>query len=1456
MYTDNVDEILDDILDKTYAQGKKLYGNKASTKIDVMKFTDKFISTYDSKQLQIYNNKDIQGQIMKIYENYVLYYLLLHLSNHYKEKTFINYVLTFDKGAVFNSRLMKSAEILDQIGFISSNINNIKEGKINLDQSHIMATSIYNDLGDLFTSNLQSEDIYHSVIKYILFKTVFLEADKNNIYVIIEEFELEQLETRMIEIVESTTDQIDFVALEKILQGDEYDDSFINDMYEMLLDEDNVEEKSLDSKISLIFKRRLLIPITDEFLRYNKSSELYDQSTNIDANIRSNKKNNTKIKYIINKMNNVIDYYKNGDGKNFYQPLFHRKAVLINNAEEMDILKKLNNTQNKTDEQVGHYEEMILLRKYPYQNFRDIKDYGFAYEDEENIETIRYSNIEFLNESKYDFVKSNTIDTRIITPDNHVNIVGVALPMQIGSMSIDNKSFVESAVNTLIDITNKKHNNISNVLKLFKKRLIMNATSDKLSYWLFNKEKDTSNKFNEISNFPQDEYFKFILAYLYDEMAELTYEKIINVLSSYKFNSYYDLFNFINNVEKQLVPLSERRKNNLYNYIFMSKTPKHKEEYDMKDDHIPGITSKLIPISKPMEMLSRDRVRLQVKDEYDICENLVDHYEGAQCQHIITWNRIRRLRMNHPNKFNHKLHSFVKEFVMENLDKEFICKSCSELVNLKKYIADWTSTTEEGINMTLSLHTSLENISEYEKYSFAIKNMEKIMEKISASSGLTQFVGARVGSKIKRQEVIKVAIDLIASQYATLKNTDVNARKKRAEESNKKYGIMTQYSRFFLFELKNEVFTFSSNEVDKYKKPKVNNIVAYILMLLINEMSETVIKNFPNEKMLNFYIFDKVGYNIFDGIYIRINTSNDITLIKNYKLLCYVIFVLSGIVVKYNMWFSETVEKKSVSNALDQKIVIHTLIDLLNNVLDYNNQENKNYIYEYYSKKFFITLHKVYSGPESEETLLILKKNIDKKLSIVGNNKIVFKTAPEKENTIKPYLEFVDFGYHRWPTNPPALTMKKFKVAPTIIDIFGEKGYNTLYNKYKVDNAKTKKNICRFKNKPVVHDNEQQFEDIGNDLFSYVNDTINKWESIIGENVRVNNKNIYLKHNTYIIDHTHHGHKLDKPLVFSELDKVIIFKKHDPHFKTNVYYYFNKDKEISMYYNAQTYNYIGYKDDKKYHNVLNTNCTLFPTFSIKHKLLFLGHKNMNYQLSSDIIGSDGGPKVRKFISEIIRTRITNIKNTLRNIQRVINQLLTSNKKNRHEPLSISFHKKFKDLVLEKNGVKIFQNINEILGSSYFEKLDNDLKVTFEEDYLYVGSLIKVLNTDQKLVMYICNEFNKFIDLNENEHNKITLVSLLASIIHQEYNSHNIREFSGLSPDVKRFIKMESNIYHKIEIIENDIFNGLSEEEAEALEEELYTEQEEQDALDVEIDEDEDGVRSQLASSFYGGEIED
>ena len=102
--------------------------------------------------------------------------------------------------------------------------------------------------------------------------------------------------------------------------------------------------------------------------------------------------------------------------------------------------------------------------------------------------------------------------------------------------------------------------------------------------------------------------------------------------------------------------------------------------------------------------------------------------------------------------------------------------------------------------------------------------------------------------------------------------------------------------------------------------------------------------------------------------------------------------MMSGFVVKYNMWFSENPDKKSLINALDQKKVIHTLVDSLNNILDFNSNETSNYIFEYYSRKFFGKLQNTYSGDVATCALKILKDSVEKKITIIGSNKIIFKT--------------------------------------------------------------------------------------------------------------------------------------------------------------------------------------------------------------------------------------------------------------------------------------------------------------------------------------------------------------------------------------------------------------------------------------------------------------------------------
>lgn len=1443
MYTDIADEILDDMLDKVYSTGKKIYENKKLSTVIITKYVEDFLASYENNHFKNYNDGDLVFNIKQIYKNYIAYYVLVYAGCNLKDNEYTKFILSFDRDSIFNSRILEVNETLNKIMFISKNKDKIQDKSIVLDMTYHKALNIYNTLSEIFTSNLSSKDIFHSVVKYVLFATLFVIEDKATVYQYLEEYKLQNLKTKYIEIIESIGQQINYDTLEKLLN--EYDQVFISEMYDMILTDDEDDIMMLEDKIKLLFQRHLVIPITDDFLRYNKSSEIYDQSTNIDANVRSNKKNNTKIKYIINKINEVIDFYKNKNTKHFYSPLYYRKAVLVNDMEEIDILKKLDNTQNKTDEQISHYEELTLMRKYPYQNFRDFKSYGYELDVNHGSEAIRLSNIEFNNDPKYEFIKNNKLDWRILTSDVHNNIVGLALGHDVTDVG-----YLDSNIGKLVPFNS--NSGINGLIKQIKNQILTDSHNKNINYWLFNKEKDQIKKFNEISNFPQNEYFKFLTAYIYDVISETTYEKIINVLSSSEPSTFEDAIIIVRDIERQFLPLTKNRKNDLYIYIFTKYLKQYKKEYDAMEDYIPGKTKTLMPLIKAPEFANTGYKKV-IELEEDICTNLLDIYDNAQCQHIVTWNKIKTLRTSAPNKFNDRLHSFFKEFVVENLDREFICKSCSETIDAKRYIADWTSSTEEGITMTLMLHTSLENMSEYERYNVAIANMEKILERIASSSGLLYYTGAKITAKQRRQESIKMVIDLITAQYEKMKKMDVNDRKKRMNQSALRYGISPNITQFFLFELKNDIFTYSSKEVDKFKKGKVNNIVAYILLITLIEMTSSVVHGFTTEKMLNYYVFEKVGYSLFDGLYIRINTGNDISPIKHYKLLCYCIYMISGYIIKYNMWFSDSESKKSLINAMDQKIIIHTAIDLLNNILDFNNPDSTNYIYEYYAKKFFSVLQSVFIGEKATSDLDQLKNSIEKRIQVVSSNKIIFKTSKERESVITNYYEKPDFGPYHWPSFNQGFQVKQFKTTLTYKEVFTESEYNKLRSEVKYDNEKTKNNLKREKTKKV-HDTVYHLDNVTNDLYEHIENTIVNWEKYIGANARIGNSNLYLRHNVYTIDHDKDGNKIDNVKKYTDNDGVIIFKKNDPHFNANVYYYYDKEKDVHMYYNSQTYNYIGYRSGKTYHNVTDTNANLKPIVSIKNKLLFLGHTNLYYPITKELEESIStktaqlSNKLRKYISELTRTRIGNLKNTLMNIQRILNQTLSDDKKHKTEEIALKFHKKFKQLNLFDNGKRVFGDMNEVINTSFFKSFDKNISVTVDKDYLYVGNLIKIYNTDHKLVMYICNEINKLIEINDDEHTRVTLIYLFAHIIHQEYNNHNYREFSNTFADVKRFVNMESNNYVKIEIEETDIFAGMSEEEIAEAQEEMYDDQEMRDAIDVDFEDPEDGDE-QVASTY-------
>lgn len=1563
MYIDAMDELVDTTIDRIYEYIEKegLIKAKKITAQSIKTVVSKLMDKFKKEEAAKLGLDKIYDNLVTMFKKIIYLYILATVNKKFTPEDFINFTIGFKLidsdvfDSEFNSKIMFINNILTQLEYINTNFDLIQSKSIKIDKSkYSVSLQIFSELGKDIIGDLSNPNIYHNILKYLIYKKIYLVDDKIKLYSLMETNELDELEYKYIEIVDTILEQIDYSSLESLFKSREYKNAFIESIYNVLIDQDQLINQpthtTLDGKINELFGKKLLIPITDEFLRYHKDSEKYDSgsnSTKIDPNVRTNKRDNTKIRYIITKVNSLMDLYKDNSSnekeisKQFYQPLLNRKAVLMNDLEEINIIKKIENIGKIQKEQNEFYDELVSFRSYPYINFKDFKNNGFSINTNKTVEAIRYSNIEFKTDTKFSGLNKNPLEWRVIPIETTANVVGFAIPKE--SLGLTNDKTREHStiiqcepikglvnVRDLKNSSGKQHitSGIQNILQLAKDQILNETSYTKLPYLIFDKLKDKMLQFKEIYNFQQDEYYKFILSYIYDEISDATFEKIINELNSIDFVNFYSSFQYIKTVQSKLLPVTQDKLNEIEKFIYLSKSPVYPDEYDTQEDKIPGITVQVKKIPS-FSKITNNKIRIKItKNDVSESDNEPNPYENSFCQHNITWEKIVQIRNKAPNQFNQYLYDFFKHYVIENADKEFICKSCSEVINLKKYINDWTSSTEDGIALTISLNAQLEELPEYEKFNKSIKNLDKIVEKICSGLNLNIFTGNKPQTKIKRQEIIKMLIDLILIQNETLKMS-ATERKNRLEQAGKKYGV-SQDSQFFLFELKNDIFVYSSKDTDKFKKPKINNIMVYLILLIVCEITQSAIYFFPEDKMLNYFIFDRLGYSLFDGLMIRINSSNDVTPIKSYKLLCYTIFIISGIIIKYNLWFGESTAKKGAINPAEQKIIIHTLVDLLNSILEVNSQKTKSFLYEMFSSRFFSKLSQVYSKNASKEIITKLEDAMKKKISITADRKMVFKTSKNIVNTVlNGQFEKFDFGYYIWPNTEPKFNIKKNVVPRTLWKVFDKEKISQIYNEFlnksivkfaknynldgsrrngivsddeiaKIDSAqlaklreliitrkmtlglksaekraeKSEKTLLKLEESKKTYDQIMN-QELSSDLYKTIDKLIEFWESIIGKDININNENIYLRQNVYLINHNYRGQIIPDVTIHTESENKVLFKKDDSFFKQNIFYYWDKTNSVTMYYNAQDYNYLGYKEQgKDYIRIAGSGCALQVKLAIKNKLLFMAYPYLNYKIPQLILEqlestkSDGsnlkkaGLALNNFIANITRERIVNLKNTLLNVQKIFYQI-----KNKSNPKSTFTHPiakiyvtKFKTLQTQtKNNVKFFQQINQIVSSAFYKPNDFSSSVTYEKDYLYVGNIIKFQNSDHVIISYLCNQIKMIIDANSDAFTKTNLVFMFSNIINHEFNFYNLREKASANAEVKKSTLSESAYFNTIETSETDIFKELSEEEQEKVSEENYDAKEMEDAIDVDIgDAEEDGEDyggEQLSRQYFVGEIE-
>jgi len=977
MYVNQIDDLFGTMLDNfnilLVKEGffKKILSDMNFIKYqnDILKIIQKFKNSLSHKEiLSITKNEKYVDLIINIITRYCAFYIYLGIAYYYKgnHSLFITNLIESSKyqkdstiqidnffNSENNSKIIQYfydiKNLLDLFEF--KTIDKIKILLQNNPLKYESTTKIFNDLGeDYVSSYFLIKDNFHNIIKTFIVRYIYINEEKNDIIKLLNQTEIEKGEYKYIDIIVSNKKgKVSFNIIQKLLPeiygrtvNSEHNypmqrlqKGLAEDIYDYLLDfynNSNIIIKDTNEYINYLFSSKILIPITDDFLRFHRDSEKYDVPI---ENMKE--RDSTKIKYIMNKITNVINYNSTVVNNNpklkqetfnlFYKQLEPRKVITYNDNEELKIIQKLDQSKDVTDYDLSL--DLKNIRKYAYTNFKNFSDHGFNLRVNSTIDCIRLSNLSN--------TKPMLLETRIGHDNIDMNVVGVAY--NPNHLILDN---IKSS-----DLVNASKNN-TNGYSAFTK--ILNTYKNKIYYWIFSKNDiPKSDKYVDFNVNDHEHNIKIML--------EQIYFIYIDIIKN-KFNRYIDKLQELSLFDLDLL----LKKYNINNLKFqdrnelivraLNKVPEYEVIPDETDSLIPGKGSDIIILpSVKIKKTTKSIIKLGYT-EIDVSLELSNKIIPI-CHHYIKWDNINKLSKHKIDNFSQYVFDFVKQYVKENKSGDYICKSCNEMLYLQKYVysGSYNESTDEFLTTSLAATEKFEDNPKYSKFLKVIKNIEKNIEKIASNINLAYYIGNDLTTKLRRKVLIKDTIDLLLLHSEWLKSQPKN----RNEEYNKKYN--TNLTNLFYFELKDDIFLTSSTDTDQYKIIKYNNIIAYLVFIIISELNFGQIIGLKEDKKYNYFVYKKFGNILFSNLYLRINQKDKIE-IKNIPILSYLLYYISGILIDNHIWLwnaSKIDVKNKQSYTINiQKNIIHTVIDIMNTICEINFETKKNYLYEIISTRFFI----------------------------------------------------------------------------------------------------------------------------------------------------------------------------------------------------------------------------------------------------------------------------------------------------------------------------------------------------------------------------------------------------------------------------------------------------------------------------------------------------------------------
>ena len=1072
MYINMIDELFDGLLDKF---NNFLIKEKAFQKLvsdvnfvkyqnDIILLIKTFIDSIEKKDIiTIIKNESYYESILNIIKRYCAFYIYLGIAYYYEgsRDLYVTNIIEASKyqkdskfqiANFFNSE--NNAKIInfynDIKNFLSlvefKTIDKIKIILTNNIMKYESTIKLFNDLGeDYILEFFLIKDNFQNIMKALIFKQIYMKEEKNEIISMLNQIEQSNAEYKYIEIVLSNEKKlVDFNLIQKFVSLENLRYSMAEEIYAYLEEVRDIKEiiiKENKEFINYLFANEIIIPITEDFLRFHKDTEKYDPESLVE-NTNIKERDATKIKYIINKMNTIQNYYlplleknpklKLDIEKLFFKQMDPKMAVLYNNDEEVKIIQKLQISEQATDFDL--LIDLENIRKYAYVNFKHFSKDGITIRPPRTIQGIRYSNIKGK--------KNDPIETRIGHNNIDMKIVGIAWnPSKTSLDCVTIKDLVDVRIKTA------ETNGYISFVKIME-QTFATKNNKSIYYWLFDnmKDKPILDKYINFNQMDSANNIKVMIGELYNVYIKMVQHKILKYVNSIKETNIWEMNNIIHAYSKKYfnLDLNKEIKNEIIEEIITNKILELPIISDDTDMMIPGKRDTIILL--PSIKIKKENKNIIIIGEKEIDVSIeLSKKNIPVCYHYILWNSITKMSKK-TDDFNQEVFEFVKQYVDVNTQGEYICKSCKENLNIYKYVGDVVYNEDMNTFSTTSVAVTqkLEDIPKYSKYLRAIRNIEKTIEKIAFTLELSSFLGNTPVIKLKRKLIIKDVIDLILIHTEWLKLQPSN----RSEIVSKKYGINKDLTNLFFFELKDDIFLTSSTDTDYYKFIKYNNIIAYIIVMLLLEMNPGQLLNLKEDKRYNYFYYNKLSGSLFNDLYLRIN-QKDKRPLTSLPLFSYILYYLCGMMVSNRFWLYNTTNVAEKDRPLFiinlQKTVINTVIDLINSLVEANFAEKKNFLYEIINTRINVKITNMYQdnmilsriqtksiqstsfNEETKKVTFITKKinliNVDNEFNIIETLKpscdltvMALKKHDYKEesNNLSILTNCADGKFHSW----------------------------------------------------------------------------------------------------------------------------------------------------------------------------------------------------------------------------------------------------------------------------------------------------------------------------------------------------------------------------------------------------------------------------------------------------------